>query len=533
MGEDANALRILLIAPHKNDELRAGQYLSPPIGIHRIASYLNKRLHAEVAVYDCDLDGVGGLQCLVEHTRFDIIGFSLLQPTLKNDIPLMNSLRKIAPDALFVAGGQGAVFNIDLILKKTPIEIIIKGLGEFALEEIAINLPRKGTMRERFGKIDGISIRSEDRIIHTTPRKPYTIEEFREASMDFEFSKVPYERYWSVMQRVYTDEHLAMMKNENQLRTIRIMTSSHCPKGCSFCSSTNFFKSCAGFQKPLLLPPSDILTLMKNALAAHPGTSAIYFCDDDFTSDPKRVSELCDLIAIDPELEGLTYFCLSRIDNVDRGLLDKMRKTGFTFIIYGAESFSNRTLKDIEKKVASADPAGLAKRTVQDTIDAGITPLINIILFYPTAEEEDILQTIDTCVELVESGARITVYSYVEAYPGSKILETDGLLMSSETVMSGKERIELPKLIYPQSDRTRWLAEESLILRDVIIERILRRHEWQGVTPHPLQGLALFLAVQRLAGANTRKTETAIERIMINTIKAYATAAAIRIEGEC
>ena len=113
--------KILLVGPYKNSELRIGQYLSPPLGIYRIKSYIEKNSSSIVEVIDVDLKGRKFLFDSLKKNKYSIIGFSLLQPTLKNDLPLIHEVKTLSPDSLLIAGGQGAVFNYELLLKETPI----------------------------------------------------------------------------------------------------------------------------------------------------------------------------------------------------------------------------------------------------------------------------------------------------------------------------------------------------------------------------------------------------------------------------
>ncbi|MBN2368029.1 cobalamin-dependent protein, partial [Candidatus Woesearchaeota archaeon] len=324
---------ILLVAPFKSAELRVGQYLSPPLGIYRIASYLKKK-GITVRVIDCNLEGEDKFSETIKETHFDIIGFSLLYSTLKNDIRLMYSAIELSPDSLLIAGGQGAVFSIDFLLKNTPLDIIVKGFGEYTLSNMLDNFFSEGSLKDRFGHINSIAFKDGKNIHHTELLENYTPDMFKGISMSFDFDFVPYEKYWEFMEEYYSAEHLSMMRNENMLKTIRLITSSSCLMGCSFCSSTNFLKTAISSpQKLHSLSADEILSLIRKAKQAHPGVTAFYFCDDDFLQRRKRVAELCDLLARDSEFRNITFFCLSRIDRVDSNLLEKLNKANFKFII--------------------------------------------------------------------------------------------------------------------------------------------------------------------------------------------------------
>jgi len=510
-----NNLKILLISPFKNESLRVGQYLSPPFGLYRIASYLNNALGIEAKIFDPDLKGINELYYLIKNEKFDIIGFSLLQPTLKNDVPLICSVKEISPNSLLIAGGQGAVFNINLLMNNSPLDIIVKGFGEFPLEEITKNFSKKGTLMEKFGQIKGISIKTGKEIHHTLPIPAYTQEQFEKISIDFDFSKVPYEEYWKFMEKVYSEEHLKIMKNENMIYTIRLVSSSHCPMGCSFCSSTNFLDNATcSKQRVVSLKAEHMFNLIKNARTVHPKVKAFYFCDDDFLQDKGRINEFCDLLERDPEFKNITFFCLSRPDRTEPEILNKMYKNGFKFLIYGVDSFSNKVLTDMNKKIYLDDKKSLIINSINKTLEVGITPLMNIILFYPTVSREDIIETIENSIDLMKKGARLTVYTYVEVYPGSGILNSDNLDFVYETIKFSNKNIKIPKVILPNLQDVKVLAEDSIKLRDLLISSILKEYEWKSVVPHPLYGLALFLAVYKKLNLDTSKINSLIKEIM-------------------
>jgi len=84
----AKKKKVLLIGPHNPDTIRTGQYLSPPPGIHRIASYLERKGLATVDVADPTFKYQATLERL-SSGRYDIIGHSVLHPTFEEDMRLI------------------------------------------------------------------------------------------------------------------------------------------------------------------------------------------------------------------------------------------------------------------------------------------------------------------------------------------------------------------------------------------------------------------------------------------------------------
>jgi len=513
-------MKVLLIGPYKNSSLRVGQFLAPPNGIHRIASFVRKKTGAQVDVFDCDLDSVSMLEEKAVFENYDIIGFSILYPTIVNDARLISRLKKLSPSSILAAGGQGAVFCEDFLFSSTPLDVIVQGFGEFPFVEMVESLKKDIPVYEQFKNIKGLFLKKGNGFVKTPPRDPYTFEQFREISMAYDFSAIPYERYWKVMESTYSQEQLEVMKNDGLLYTIRLITSSHCPMKCNFCSSTNFLDSAIGkYQCALMLPVDDIISLIRDAYENHPGVKAIYLNDDNLFFGKERAKKLCSEIERNFSGFDLNFFCLSRLDNVDSELLKTMGRAGFKLVIYGAESFSERLLKEMGKKIHFSSASRSAEKVILETVDAGVVPLLNLILFYPTTRIEDMEETIEKSITLVEKGARINVYSYVEVYPGSSILQSKDLDFEYAHFEIDGKSYKLPWLIMPKNKEVFLLSKRAIEMRAGLIEEIKKKFNYTKDVPHPVHSLALFLAVYKILGKPTHRIDGVIDMLMKEAAK--------------
>ncbi|MCX6803735.1 MAG: hypothetical protein NTY48_04150 [Candidatus Diapherotrites archaeon] len=510
------AQKVLLVGPFKNSELRAGQFFSPPNGVYRIKSFVEKKTDASVDVVDVDLDGFPFLGRKIIDNNYDIIGFSLLYPTIKNDIELMHTARLLSPKSILIAGGQGAVFIKKELLSKTPLDIVVHGFGEFPIAEM-INSIKKGSNKpEDFREIKGLSIKTSKGIIDTGYRDVYSNKDYAKIANSFDYSVVPYEKYWEHMELKYSKQVLEVMKNDGLLYTIRLMTSSHCPMRCTFCSATNFLEDATGkLQCSLETDVGDIIKSMKQAIKFHPNVNAFYFNDDNLLQNSERAAELCKALVNEFGTKSLNYFCLSRTDNVEPNILSLMRIAGFKLIIYGVESFSNKILKDIQKKIASNNPSRLAEKVIMQTINSGITPLMNILLFYPTTTINDIVETIEKSIPLIEKGARITVFSFVEFYPGSDISNEKNIEYQYEKFRINNQSYCFPWAIMPKNKEVKEFALSAIGLREKLIKEIKTKYNYQRELPHPVFSLSLFLAVFKLLEKSTIQLDNLIDSLMI------------------
>ncbi len=502
---------ILLIGPYEKSELKPGRFLAPPLGIYRIASFLGL-FGIQVNVYDPNLKGEEELKKIVRETKYDFIGISTYQPTIKNDIKLLFELYRLSPASQFIAGGEGASFNYDELLTKTPLNIVVRGWGEFILLDMVMLYEKNFCLEEKFRNLRGLYIKDKiGNVIETKNINPYTQRDFRVLSLTFESKIIPFEDYWDFMKNVYSPKMLSIMKAPETFYTVRLITSSHCPLGCTFCSSTHFLDDAVGRkQNILLLSPEDIINMMKNIMEAHPSVNSFFFNDDNFMIR-KDIRDLCFLIKSEFKDKYLKFLALGRVDIVDEELLDNMKDAGFELLSYGIESFSNKILKDMNKRFT----AEKAIHGIERTLNSGITPLMNLIIFYPTVTIEDIKKTINTATDLIDKGARATYWPYVGAYRGSSIVEKGYEIEYDNFVVdtSGKKFIN-PYIVTPVDQKMKELAREADELKVEIVKDLKTKYNWEGNLPQPVDTLAYFYAIYEGVGFSTQQIEHVIYKLM-------------------
>ena len=117
-----------------------------------------------------------------------------------------------------------------------------------------------------------------------------------------------------------------------------ISTSRGCPFDCSFCSVTRMFGRKYRFRSA-----ENIIEELRSR-----NTKAFFFCDDNFTADPKRTKALLGLMLIN-KIDD--WVCQVRCDVAkDNELLDLMSRAGCKVACVGFESVNPMTLKAYQKK---------------------------------------------------------------------------------------------------------------------------------------------------------------------------------------
>ena len=196
-----------------------------------------------------------------------------------------------------------------------------------------------------------------------------------------------------------------------------MISSRGCPSVCTFCIWPQTMTGHLHRTRSAKNVADEIGYLMKNY-----GVDEIYFDDDTFIVDKKRVYEFCDEV-LKRRLK-FTWLCMSRVSSVDQDILKKMKQAGCTEIFYGFESGSQKLLNSI-KKGATLQQAINAVRLTQK---AGIYATGSFIIGLPEDDMQSIRETLRFAVRL---RADYVQFVLAAAFPGTELYESaekEGLL---------------------------------------------------------------------------------------------------------
>src|SRR6202453_1456553 len=345
------APRILLIGPY---DPHCGEYtfLAPPLGVWRLAVVLESPV-VEAKVFDpncCREPPQRALERELFGGGWDVVGVSTTGMTLQYDLELAYIARRVAPQALIVAGGMEATFRPELMFELGPFDLVVLGEGERPLLELADRI-RKGAPTHG---ITGTAERAADGKILRMPQPALARAELRDAIFSTPYEQMPYAAYWERLETAYRVGALpSKAAREAQLaeiRSVRLITLNYCPMGCTFCSATNFLHESQGNVAAVArLEADECLAMIHRIVAAHPGVRTVIFQDDIFAfTQDRRVLPLCEGIVAAKERgelpRALQFISTNRIDAMSSERLAAMRSAGFRVLGFGIESFSRRTL---------------------------------------------------------------------------------------------------------------------------------------------------------------------------------------------
>jgi anaerobic magnesium-protoporphyrin IX monomethyl ester cyclase len=349
---------VALVYPYFQPSHDNSIFRFPPLGMGYLASYLKKR-GISVDLVDCTFLSQREAVERVRRSKPKVIGIQSMFSMKSKALELARLLRENCE--LLVAGGPQPTSNPEDFLY--DFDIVVLGEGEETLFEL-VNAVEDG---KNVPKISGIAYRANRRgriklapprgFIQNLDSIPFPAREM----FDNENYKNYYSRnYW------YT--------------TTSVMTSRGCPFKCDFCSRPVFgndFRTRSA---------ANIVDEMEEVLAF--GYDRIWFADDCFTLNRKRLLSICDEITRRHVRIG--WECLSRVDTIDKEVAQKMKQAGCVRMFYGIES-GNDSILALMKKHATT-------RQAKDAVHIAKRARINVgaffIVGYPGENEETVLDTV-------------------------------------------------------------------------------------------------------------------------------------------
>jgi anaerobic magnesium-protoporphyrin IX monomethyl ester cyclase len=365
-------VKAFLIFPapdHINPRLATPTF-SPPLGLLYIASSL-REAGVEVRLVDQVGEQLSDERLLkrVERCSPDVVGLSMMTWQAAKAAELSTMIKKRLPDTHVVFGGVHATLNVERMMRKyIQIDSTIVGEGELSMVELVRTLEREASIKT----VPGIYYRENGNVKRGAPRRFITdLDTLPPPALDL----VKTEWYGQVEGLRWPD--LASM-----------VSSRGCPFSCTFCSCTQF----AG-RKWRSRSPENVVDEIENLLAE--GFKTIFFIDDCFTMNRKRILEICELVK-KRKLE-FNFLCEGRVDQVDYHMVRSMVKSGCRLLYLGFESANQRVIDSYGKRITpqmSMQAAETCRRAGVDII------LGTFIVGAPGETVREVQNTIDFSMKL-------------------------------------------------------------------------------------------------------------------------------------
>jgi len=384
---DEACLRVLLINPNYPNVFTYGPQASilfPPLGLEYIAAYINDI--AEVRLLDNRLK-TGSLKIIektLEQFQPDYTGISC------NFTCQINIARRIANIAKkwgsrTILGGWHPTLVPDETLGYESVDIIIRGEGEITFRELIQNNSPIG--------IPGLSYKLNGKQVHNPNRELMDLKHIRQPN------------------RCLRTITAKKTYNFFGFSVDCIETSRGCPFSCNFCCIHHFYRK--SYRKRKFNHVVNEL----HSDEVRKRASHIFIVDDNFVVDQKFVSELCNAII----QTGINKYFMAqaRVDMIAHHpeIFKKMADAGFIYLFLGLESFSDRTLKKLNKRIKFRE----IKSALKILHDYGFIIQGNIIL---GADLEDTKKDLESMIDITKVlDVDFPTFSMLTPLPGTKLME--------------------------------------------------------------------------------------------------------------
>jgi anaerobic magnesium-protoporphyrin IX monomethyl ester cyclase len=165
-----------------------------------------------------------------------------------------------------------------------------------------------------------------------------------------------------------------------------IITTRGCPYDCDFCSRPVFSRNFRARSAENVVDELDEVSQL--------GYDWVWFSDDCFTLNTKRVLKICNGIA-NRGLD-LKWECLSRVDTFNLHIANAMKLAGCKRVFFGIESGDDGILKEMRKQINTTE----VRRAADSAVKAGLKAAGFFIVGYPGESDSTILKTLKFATEL-------------------------------------------------------------------------------------------------------------------------------------
>jgi len=350
-------VELVLIYPYTKPSRDNSIFRFPPLGLGYIASFLRKN-GISVKIIDYTFKNENEASEQVRKINPSVIGIYSMFTLENNSIKLAKSLRGNCD--LLVAGGP--LPSVSPVKFLQNFDIVVVGEGEKTMLEITKFL--RGD--KDLSQIAGIVYKGKNGKIVYNPSRDLmsNLDDIPFPARDL-FDNEAYQIYY---------------KRAHRSTTTSMMSSRGCPFTCDFCSKPVFSHSYRERSA------ENVVDEIEDVLSY--GYECVFFQDDCFTLNEKRVKRICE--EIQHRRLNLGWYCLSRVDSINKKMLANMRRAGCKQIFFGIESGNNSVLNFMKKQFTIKQ----ARKAVELTVSSGIKTGAFFILGYPGETEETILDTI-------------------------------------------------------------------------------------------------------------------------------------------
>jgi len=393
-------MKVLFVEPPKDFWFVMGEYTPPPLGILQLAAFLESRIpDFDIVVLDCQAEQIGwdDLKRHIESIEPDVVVSSALATcNTYTIIRTLDIVKKIDPQIKTVVGGQHFTALANESLESySEIDFIIRGEGELTLVDLLQDIEQG----RPFVKVDGISFRHGDKIVHNRPR----------ALID-NLDDLPFPGY-NFIENNMDKYHFKMMAHSNAGYAM-VEASRGCSHKCTFCSQWPYWRGRWRTKSPKRI--ADEMEYIYNEY----DISFLWLTDDNLGLG-KRISDLCNELIKKGVSDSITWFIQARSDDIvkHKKILPKMRRAGNYWVMAGLERHDDKTITNYHKGIKPND----SKLSMDLLKENGIFAQATLIMG-DRSDSHNSIQQLRDFVNNVDPD--LAIFMVLTPFPGTDLYKT-------------------------------------------------------------------------------------------------------------
>ena len=345
---------IVLVMPRTGPLL-----LTPPFGLMSLAARLRENGFT-ADIIDCRLtDYHTALARILSAGETILVGItSMTGPQISHGLKISRYV-KAGWDIPVVWGGIHPSFLPAQTISNDAIDFVVEGFGEKSLPELVAAIRDSG----RAGDVKGVWFEKDGKAATTGARPDRDVNEFPTYAWDL-VNPADY-----LLKGMVTD------------KTLSLFSSRGCPHRCTFCYGPAFHK-----RRWIAQSAGDVLAEI-DVLRDRAGFDGVYFHDDNFAVDRKRMREIAAGLAD----RDIRYRFALRADYITEELIRFLKEHNCMGVDWGADSGSPRIIEKYRKDTS-----------VEETIEGvrllakyGLSGQVGIMIGHPEETMEDIHKSLD------------------------------------------------------------------------------------------------------------------------------------------
>ncbi|MSR75169.1 MAG: NAD-dependent epimerase/dehydratase family protein [Planctomycetes bacterium] len=353
----------------------------PPLDLLYLGTSL-KRKGWPVVIVD------GGINPLLPTNVFHLINKEGIRaviaevnlPTFELDLLFLKELKRFTHARIVAKTALTELHFHERLLREGEVDFVLTGECDLTIDQVLLGLDERGTVRLKAGKVHSVP---EDKLV--------------------DLSLLPLPDRGLLAHTPYTYSLLPT-------GFATVQSSRGCPYSCGFYCPYPLTQGKTWRARPA----AHVVDELEDCVAR--GLRSVLFRDATFTLDKARVHEICRLIA-ERNLK-LDWWCETRINCLDKALLQVMAAAGCRGINFGIESGDDEVLAKGAKQGVDVKRI---RRVLLETEAVGIHSHLLVVVGLPEETRATIAHTYDLFAELP---ARTLGVTGITPFPGTALWKT-------------------------------------------------------------------------------------------------------------